>query len=360
MKCLRKYKWLKLHRSCMPAGKGIMGYWAKLASRAAFRKGIGLYCGHRNPVTAGMWTGGIVGLKSILGVKRRNQALWIMHELEELGYIVFSHDTKTKKISYEIKDWVMTCIGSECETGSVYATDGYGFLCLPRSITERLAERKKVFDEADAWLDLWSHTIYRDYGNAFSFLGPAVQFGKYGSVLTLDGLGKRWGWEKTKVWRFFQKNADDFALFKLPSCYGCVIYNKQYFREGEVLPPDESDVIQMLSDIKAHSRIGIPVINENERINRMVAWNSRKTVKALEEASENESGEERVAVVSCYTRAYFSHGRNCKYSRNSIYDCRGMFLGERTFESELLIGILCPFLDSIQEPPDFFADYSFF
>lgn len=66
MKCLRKYKWVKLHRACLPAGKGIMGYWAKLASRAAFRKGNGLYCGHKNPVTPGMWTGGIVGLKSIL------------------------------------------------------------------------------------------------------------------------------------------------------------------------------------------------------------------------------------------------------------------------------------------------------
>jgi hypothetical protein len=68
-----------------------MGYWAKLASRAAFRKGYGVYCGFRNPVEPGMWAGGIVGLKSILGVKRRQKALWIMHELEDLGYqIIFS------------------------------------------------------------------------------------------------------------------------------------------------------------------------------------------------------------------------------------------------------------------------------
>ena len=337
-----------------------MGSWAKLASRAAFRKGIGLYCGHRNPVTAGMWTGGIVGLKSILGVKRRNQALWIMHELENLGYITFKHDLKSKKISYEIKDWVMSCVGSESEEGTVYATDGYGFLCMPRNITERLAERNRVFEEADAWLDLWCHTIYRDYGNAFSFLGPAVQFGKYGSVLTLEGLGQRWGWEKTKVWRFFQKNVDDFALYKLPSSYGCVIYNKQYFREGEVGLPDESDVIQMLADIKVHSRIGISGKSENERINRMVAWNSRKTVKALEKVAEKESGEKRVAVERCYTRAYFSHGRNCKYSRNSIYDCRSMFLGERTFESELLIGMLCPFFDTNLDPPIKISEFVIF
>ena len=91
MKCLRKYKWVKLHRWCLPEGNGIMKSWAKLASRAAFRKGFGMYCGHRNPVTPGMWSGGVVGLKSILGVRRRSQALCIMHELESLGYIKFSH-----------------------------------------------------------------------------------------------------------------------------------------------------------------------------------------------------------------------------------------------------------------------------
>lgn len=35
MKCLMKYKWVK-H---LPQGKGIMGYWAKLVSCTAFRKG---------------------------------------------------------------------------------------------------------------------------------------------------------------------------------------------------------------------------------------------------------------------------------------------------------------------------------
>jgi hypothetical protein len=61
-----------------------MGYWAKLASRAAFRKGNAVYCGHTNPVTPGMWSGGVVGLKSILGVKKRAQALCIMEQLQEL------------------------------------------------------------------------------------------------------------------------------------------------------------------------------------------------------------------------------------------------------------------------------------
>lgn len=55
------------------SGQGLMGYWAKLASRAAFRKGHALYCGYKNEVIPGMWSGGIVGLKSILGLKSRAQ-----------------------------------------------------------------------------------------------------------------------------------------------------------------------------------------------------------------------------------------------------------------------------------------------
>ena len=85
MKCLRKFKWIKVRRNYLPIGKGIMAYWSRMAARAAFRKGKGLYCSHFNQVTPGMWSGGIVGLKSILGVKRRNQALQIMNELQELG-----------------------------------------------------------------------------------------------------------------------------------------------------------------------------------------------------------------------------------------------------------------------------------
>ena len=39
MKCLLRYKWVKLPRNLLPPDKGIMGSWARLASRAAFRCG---------------------------------------------------------------------------------------------------------------------------------------------------------------------------------------------------------------------------------------------------------------------------------------------------------------------------------
>lgn len=53
MKCLQRYTWIKLSRSVLTTGKGIMGAWMRLASRAAFRKGVASYCAVRtlwNPV----------------------------------------------------------------------------------------------------------------------------------------------------------------------------------------------------------------------------------------------------------------------------------------------------------------------
>ncbi len=148
MKCLLKYQWVKLSRTHLPAGKGVMGYWARLAARAAFRKGQAKYCGYINEVSAGTWSGGVVGLKSILGVKSRTKSLEILDTLVYLGYIEYTLDPKTKKLTYKINDFVVKCSGNACipsdqavqaisptNSGVIYATDGYGFLCLPRNIT---------------------------------------------------------------------------------------------------------------------------------------------------------------------------------------------------------------------------------
>ena len=189
MSCLLKYRWVKLPRALVPSGKGVLGSWARLAVRAAFRAGAGRYCGHLNDVTPGMWSGGIVGVKSILGVRRRGDALRILDELQALGYITYTLDPATKKLEYRIRDCVLECSGVGCSDGAVYATDGYGFICLPRNITQRLADRKIKFGDADAWLDLWCHTVWRENSNAFSYMAPTVQFGTMGAALTLEALG---------------------------------------------------------------------------------------------------------------------------------------------------------------------------
>ena len=327
MKCLRKYQWVKLPRDIPDMGKGLMAYWAMLASRAAFRKGNARYCGHSNPVVPGMWAGGIVGLKSILGVSSRVKALQILDELSSLGYLKYSLDTQTKKLTYEITDCVVKCSGAECMSGTVYASTGYGFLCLPRSITQRLADARRIFDEADAWLDLWCHTTYEDYGNAFSFLAPVVQYGRFGSVLTLETLGKRWGWEKTKVWRFFKKHGDVFSLYRLPSSYGCLVFNASYPTGADIKLPEPETVMRILSKILISSAYKYKGSSENLRVNHMVAWYSKLVISFQQAQPVSGDPECRVALSAPITRAYLSHGRNCKHCRNYRYACPGVLKG---------------------------------
>ena len=358
MKCLKKYSWVKVPRGEIPFhGKGILIYYMRLASRAAFRKGTARYCGYTNAVEAGSWVGGMVGLKSILEVKKRRDALEIMDELQMLGYITYTLEPDTKVLTYKITDWIVECSGKECSEGNIYTTPKYGFLCMPRIITERLVEKGHKFGEADAWLDLWCHTVFRDKGNAFSFLAPAIQYGKYGSVLTLETLGKRWGWEKTKVWRFFRDNYAYFALHRLPGACGCVIFANCYPTKGEIEDPTDEEIIRILGLIRIKARNTHTEGTDNERINRFVAWKSRKIIKDMEDAYtreqiQNQSEESiafqngsdsRVAKIAPIIRAYFSHGRNCKNSRNCIYDCIGRIIGEPKSFEFFTMGALRPF-----------------
>ncbi|MBR2340987.1 MAG: hypothetical protein IKA72_01080 [Clostridia bacterium] len=114
MRCLRKFEWVKLFRDKLPDGKGILGFWAKLAVKVAYRKGVALYCNHQNEVERGTWVGGIVGVKSILGVKSRRQAIEVLDKLTELGYIEYEIDKETKKLTYRVLDLVLLCDGEDC------------------------------------------------------------------------------------------------------------------------------------------------------------------------------------------------------------------------------------------------------
>ena len=274
MKCLLKYPWVKLPRDRVPGSKGLMGSWMRLATRAAFRRGEGHYCGYDNPVEPGMWVGGIVGLKSILGIRRRDAALDVLQCLTEFGFLSWSLDPSTKKLGYILSDWLVHFSGAECPVGAVYTTEGYGFVCVSREITQRLVDRNYKFEESDAWLDLWCHTTVEDPGNAFSFLAPAVQYGKYGAILTLETLGRRWGWEKTKVWRFFQAHGDVFALRRLPGSLGCLIFNLGYPCDTEIQAPAAEEISALMGELR---RLGRAARLDRITMNRVIAWYSRHT-----------------------------------------------------------------------------------
>jgi len=260
-------------------------------------------------------------------------------------------DKKTKKLTYQITDWVVKCSGKECMDGAVYGTEGYGFLCLPRNITERLAQQNYKFEEADAWLDLWCHTVWEDPDNGFSFLAPTVQYGKYGANLTLETLGQRWGWEKTKVWRFLKKHGDAFALYRLPGSYGCLIFNKAYPTDTEVSLPDQGEVVRIFEEIRF---LGANTHKGNvgqSRFGKLVSWFSRK----LKFPASGIGQKNRVAVSVPIIRAYISSLMNCK---NSMYDCKGCSYSydPKVTEHHEVNGISAP-IDLSKSPKEYF-DYA--
>ena len=105
--------------------------------------------------------------------------------------------------------------------------------------------------------------------------------------------------------------------------------------------PSEGKILFLLNAIRKASRKGIKANTDSERINKMIAWNSRSVMKQLQ-AQEEVTGC-RVSLSDTYTRAYFSHGRNCKYSRNCIYDCQGWFTGADKNRRIVRKGRVCPF-----------------
>lgn len=319
MQCLMTYKWVKLLRSHLPEGKGLMGYWAKLASHAAFRKGRALYCGYYNRVAPGMWSGGMVGLKRILGLVSRQSAIDVMNQLMDLGFITYTIDAKTKKLEYFLCDWIENCSGEACLGVTAYAIDQYGFICLPRNITDRLTKSRYLFEEADAWLDLWCHTVSNDPKNAFSFLAPTVQYGKYGAVLTLETLGQRWGWEKTKVWRFIKKHGDVFSLYRLPGNYGCVLFNKLYPTGAVGLFSTQKEVEWVFTELRSFSQCTTEKGRIRANLNQLVAWYSMRVTEKMRSMATVAYDKNRVASFAPIIRAYLSHCRNCK---NCRYDCR--------------------------------------
>lgn len=325
MQCLMIYKWVKLLRSHLPEGKGLMAYWAKLASHAAFRKGQALYCGHYNRVAPGMWSGGMVGLKRILGLGSRQSVIDVMNQLMDLGFITYTIDAKTKKLEYFLCDWIENCSGEACLGVTAYAIDQYGFICLPRNITDRLTKSRYLFEEADAWLDLWCHTVSNDPKNAFSFLAPTVQYGKYGAVLTLETLGQRWGWEKTKVWRFIKKHGDVFSLYRLPGNYGCVLFNKLYPTGAVGLFPTQKEVEWVFTELRSFSQRTTEKGSTRANLNQLVAWYSMRVTEKMRNTATVAYDENRVASFAPIIRAYLSHCRNCK---NCRYDCRKIEVSE--------------------------------
>ena len=177
-------------------------------------------------------------------------------------------------------------------------------------------------------------------------MAPAVQYGKYGAILTLETLGQRWGWEKTKVWRFFKKHGDVFALYRLSSSYGCLIFNKRYPADTEVSLPEQEEIMKTVGQIRELSADVLKKGSEHEPLSQMVAWYSRKLtcdLVEIEDESEDEHGKKfRIAHSDTIIYTYLSLCRNCK---NCNYDCQIVNITTLAVQDRKLIRSPCGAVD---------------
>ena len=120
--------------------------------------------------------------------------------------------------------------------------------------------------------------------------------------------------------------------------------------------PEQEAVMSIFKEILIRARNTHTEGTRNEKLNRFVAWLSRRMLKAWEESVQNQSegcdcpGSESwegvrkssVAILAPIIRAYISHGRNCKHSRNCIYACQGKLLGKPLNSENPQIGEVRP------------------
>ena len=182
-----------------------------------------------------------------------------------------------------------------------------------------------VFEETDAWLDLWIHTIYQDSDSPLSNIVPLVQFDG-GPALTLEYLGKRWGWERTKVWRFFKKHTDTFFLFKLPGSYGAVICNMMYC-QTENAHSVRKTISRFVCKILILGRNTLSGQKTYLRLNRLLRLFGAVVGKMFFWLKS------RVAPRSLYTRAYISSWIDL----SGLLDCKRVFGGTSSVRDPIMI-----------------------
>lgn len=128
-----------------------------------------------------------------------------------------------------------------------------------------------------------------------------------------------------------QKHGDVFSLYRLPSSYGCLVFNAAYPTGADIQLPEQEMVMRILREILICSTYKYKGNSENLRVNHMVAWYSKTVISSQQVQPVSAAPVCRVALSVPITRAYLSHGWNCKHCRNYHYACPGMLTGTPCF-----------------------------
>lgn len=278
-----KYDWVKLPRNIMPKGTGILKDFFELAYACAYKSGVTKYNGYYNKVKANQWAGGLDGIRRLLKKRTKEDAYDALIDLSLLGlitvetfkyrYIVITvhhiipSNICTEEIDFyheylnilsdenrakilENTDNNPTISHIKMHSKKCYVNNNSGFVRVERNVSNILFDNNRTFSDADAFFDLYLHTVYREQAQPFSENYPAILFEKNMPILTLEVLAKRWLWDKQRVYRFFKRYSKYFKLIKLQSSYGCVIFNTAYPIDDVIITPTQDDCFVVVNRFK--------------------------------------------------------------------------------------------------------------
>ncbi|MEE1504651.1 MAG: hypothetical protein UGF89_10475, partial [Acutalibacteraceae bacterium] len=117
-----------------------------------------------------------------------------------------------------------------------------------RNRIEKTKHQAERFSPCEAFLDLFAHTVYRDFDNFFSWFAPCVMIGD-DALLTCRSLASRWGWGKSEVQRFLKEHSEVFECVMMHGNCGSVIFNKMANVEDNIFLPSEDDLNKYLEEV---------------------------------------------------------------------------------------------------------------
>lgn len=169
----------------------------------------------------------------------------------------------------------------------VYNCDNTGWIPLSKKV---FAERVNSFQEkknknnrairnkrkaepltpCEAFFDLYSNTVYRDFENAFSWFAPIVVIGDKTTVSCRD-LAERWGWGKSSVQTFLKKHSKVFTCVNLGANCGTLIFNNHLVED--CLVPSEEFLVKTLHELVPDGNIA------KNMVEPFIRKNSKKFIK---------------------------------------------------------------------------------
>lgn len=198
--------------------------------------------------------------------------------------VIKNYNNAQSEGEYDI-DWygeVETDMTKE-ENNLVYNYSNEGWVALPkapfderarmfqerkdkRNRCERTKRQAEKFSPCEAFLDLLSHSVFRDFDNFFSWFCPCVMIGDE-SLLTCRNLALRWGWGKSEVQRFLKEHNEVFECVTMPGNCGTVIFAKKLLvlddvDKEELFVPSVENLSMYLKEVVGEGHIDRAYAND--------------------------------------------------------------------------------------------------